>query len=134
MLQWQQDWHHSWAGAVYRCLSAKGMQVALQHQKDTGTLAHIRACAAGSERVGKTLADPNSKVGKEGSAINSSLLVLERIFMALANSKAQHVPYRECTLTRALQVRKLTALCHAREVQSSSGRSDICKYAIRGSS
>eukprot|EP01006_Ploeotia_vitrea_P022318 TRINITY_DN54721_c0_g1_i1.p1 TRINITY_DN54721_c0_g1~~TRINITY_DN54721_c0_g1_i1.p1 ORF type:complete len:717 (+),score=108.79 TRINITY_DN54721_c0_g1_i1:174-2153(+) len=55
---------------------------------------------AGSERLKSTHAEGARK--KEAQFINTSLTVLKRVMSALG-SREQHIPYRDCTLTRMLQ-------------------------------
>ncbi|XP_039544497.1 kinesin-like protein KIF9 isoform X2 [Pimephales promelas] len=56
---------------------------------------------AGSERLGKTGSE--GQVQMEAMYINKSLSFLEQVILALADSRREHVPFRQCKLTHALK-------------------------------
>ncbi|CAD2215029.1 Microtubule binding/Kinesin motor domain containing protein, putative [Angomonas deanei] len=62
---------------------------------------------AGSEKLGMLAANPSAKMMKESININTSLLALGKVIMALADKKkkrgASHVPYRDSKLTKLLK-------------------------------
>lgn len=58
---------------------------------------------AGSERLKKT--GSGGHVLKEALYINKSLTFLEQVVVALADSKREHVPYRQSKLTHFLKDR-----------------------------
>eukprot|EP00796_Vickermania_ingenoplastis_P007242 gene7243-5091_t len=63
---------------------------------------------AGSEKLKSISSDSRSKIAKESIEINSSLLALGKVIIALANAKGKkgssvHVPYRESKLTMLLK-------------------------------
>uniref|UniRef100_A0A8C1ENL7 Kinesin-like protein n=1 Tax=Cyprinus carpio carpio TaxID=630221 RepID=A0A8C1ENL7_CYPCA len=56
---------------------------------------------AGSERLGKTGSE--GQVQMEAMYINKSLSFLEQVILALADSRREHVPFRQSKLTHALK-------------------------------
>ncbi|KAK2859641.1 hypothetical protein Q5P01_004261 [Channa striata] len=56
---------------------------------------------AGSERLGKTGSE--GQILKEATYINKSLSFLEQAILALADSRREHVPFRQTKLTHALK-------------------------------
>ncbi|XP_056104394.1 kinesin-like protein KIF9 isoform X3 [Rhinichthys klamathensis goyatoka] len=56
---------------------------------------------AGSERLSKTGSE--GQVQMEAMYINKSLSFLEQVILALADSRREHVPFRQCKLTHALK-------------------------------
>ncbi|XP_067294610.1 kinesin-like protein KIF9 isoform X2 [Pseudorasbora parva] len=56
---------------------------------------------AGSERLGKTGSE--GQVQTEAMYINKSLSFLEQVILALADSRREHVPFRQSKLTHALK-------------------------------
>ncbi|XP_067342305.1 kinesin-like protein KIF9 isoform X2 [Channa argus] len=56
---------------------------------------------AGSERLGKTGSE--GQIVKEATYINKSLSFLEQAILALADSRREHVPFRQTKLTHALK-------------------------------
>lgn len=61
---------------------------------------------AGSEKLKQVATDNRSKIAKESIEINTSLLALGKVILALANAKGKkgaHIPYRESKLTKLLK-------------------------------
>lgn len=61
---------------------------------------------AGSEKLKAITTNSKSRIAKESIEINTSLLALGKVIIALANSrgkKAVHIPYRESKLTKLLK-------------------------------